>query len=350
MRRMIAGDTYTIAGKVCLGRELELADAEIDVENGIIKSINETGSAGDAAKPWIFPCFFNAHTHLGDTVAMDIETKPGMTLSDLVAPPNGLKHRILSETPSETLTDAITQSLKFMKRSATAGFCDFREGGEEGVNALKTALDNSGTGLKALILGRNGGETVADGIGISSTKEGEQVLEFADETRKRGGFVAFHAGEKDTRDVDAAIDAQPDLLIHMTHATDSQLRRCADLGIPIAVCPRSNHILGQSTSDEFPPIRKMLDIGCEILLGTDNVMFVQPDMFAEMSFVSYAYGLTPDEILNMAVAGSKLINSPFFIEEGNIAAFYTINPETSNLRFSRSPKKSVVNRGVFPEF
>ena len=347
---MRADDTYTIAGKVCIGREFELAYAEIEVENGIIKSITETGSTGNAAEKWIFPCFFNAHTHLGDTVAMDIHTKPGMTLSDLVAPPNGLKHRILSETPSGTLTDAMTQSLKFMKRSATAGFCDFREGGAEGVNALKTALDNSGTGLKALILGRNGGESVADGIGISSTKEGEQVLEYAAETKKRGGFVAFHAGEKDTRDIDAAIDAQPDLLIHMTHATDSQLRRCAESEIPIAVCPRSNHILGQSTSNEHPPIRKMLDLGCEVLLGTDNAMFVQPDMFAEMSFVSYAYGLTPDEILNMAVAGSKLINSPFFIEEGNIAAFFTINPETSNLRFSRSPKKSVVNRGVIPEY
>ncbi len=342
---MADGDgTYTISGKVCVGRKFELMDAEITVENGIIKAINETKSAADQ---WIFPCLFNAHTHLADTVAMDAEIKQGMTLSDLVAPPDGLKHRILKATSPETLTDAMTESLRFMKRSATAGFCDFREGGKDGVNELKNALINSGTGLKALILGREGGELIADGIGISSTKEGEHVLRLAAETKKRGGLVAFHAGEKDSRDIDNAIDAEPDLLIHMTHAEDSQLKRCAELQIPIAVCPRSNHILGQASSKENPPIRKMLDLGCKVLLGTDNVMFVQPDMFAEMSFVYYAYGLTPDEILNMAIAGSELINCPFFIEEGNKAAFHTINPNASNLRFSRSPKKSIVNRAVF---
>ena len=339
-------DSYIIAGRVCYGREFELVDAEIEVENGIIRSVNEISSAPDQ---WIFPCLFNAHTHLADTVAMDAEIKQGMTLSDLVAPPNGLKHRILNETPSEIRIDAMTESLRFMKKSTTAGFCDFREGGVNGVNELKTALRLSGTGLKALILGREGGEKIADGIGVSSTKEGEHVLRLAEETKKRGGFVAFHAGEKDNRDIDNAIDAQPDLLIHMTHANDSQLRRCADLDIPIAVCPRSNHILGQASSKDNPPIRKMLDFGCKVLLGTDNVMFVQPDMCAEMSFTYYAYGLKSEEILDMAVAGSELINSPFYIEEGNIAAFHTVNPRASNLRFSRSPEKSFVNRVAFTD-
>lgn len=332
----ITGD-YTISGRAYVGCDFEECCVEIVVEEGIIAEIEEKKKVPER---WIFPGFFNSHTHLADTVAMDAEAKG--SLSELVAPPNGLKHKILRETDKEELKDAVSSSMDYMLNSAIFGFCDFREGGKEGVLTIKKAMDKKE--IFGIILGRNGGEEISDGIGISSTKEGTHVITEASETKKKGGFVAIHAGEKNNSDVDQAIDLKPDMLVHMTHATDKQLKRCVDENIPVVICPRSNHILGVSSSSAHPPVGKMLEMGCMVLLGTDNVMFVQPDMFSEMSFLSYLYGTDPKEIMKMSVSGSEIFKNPFFIEKGNVAAFFSVIPGEYNLRFSHSPLKTIVKR------
>ncbi|MBN1432186.1 MAG: amidohydrolase family protein [Methanomicrobiaceae archaeon] len=329
-----------VSGRAYLGCESGMRDVEISVRDGIIESIDEVDRAEDR---WIFPCLFNSHTHLADTVAMDVRAEG--SLSDLVAPPGGLKHRILAQSGRDILAEGIRKSISFMMSSATPGFCDFREGGVEGVSILRSALE--GSGADAVILGRDGGEEVSDGIGVSSTKEGVDVLERAASTKKRGGFVAFHAGEKDDRDIDPAIDAGADMLVHCTHATDRQLKRCADEGISIAVCPRSNWILGVASGPENPPVKKMIEYGCNVVLGTDNVMFVQPDMFQEMAFLSAVYGASPEEAIDTAVAGSEIFGRSHCIEVKNKAAFYTVDPSRANLSFSRDPVKTVANRMNF---
>ena len=329
-----------VSGRAYLGLEAGMRDVEICVVNGIIHSIDEVESAEDR---WIFPCLFNSHTHLADTVAMDIRAEG--SLSELVSPPEGLKHRILARTGDDLLREGMKKSISFMMSSATPGFCDFREGGVKGVEILKSALE----GFKAdgIILGRDGGEEISDGIGVSSTKEGGDVIERAAHVKKNGGFVAFHAGEKDSRDVDPAIDAGADLLVHCTHATDRQLKRCADEGIPIAICPRSNWILGVASGPDNPPVRKMLEFGCKVVLGTDNVMFIQPDMFSEMAFMSTVYGQGPEEVVNMAVGGSEVFGRNYFIEEKNKALFFAVDPVRANLSFSRDPVKTMANRMNF---
>jgi len=329
-----------VSGRAYLGREQGLRDVEICIRNGVIYSIEEVESAGGR---WIFPCLFNSHTHLADTVAMDLRAEG--SLSELVAPPDGLKHRILEQSGRELLVEGMRKSIFFMLSSATPGFCDFREGGVEGVDMLKSALED--TGADAVILGRGGGEEVSDGIGVSSTKEGGDVLERAALTKKEGGFVAVHAGEKDNRDVDPAIDAGADMLVHCTHATDRQLKRCAEEGVSIAVCPRSNWKLGVASGPDHPPVRKMIEYGCNVVLGTDNVMFVQPDMFAEMAFMSVVYGASPEDTISAASGGSGIFSRDYSIEEKKEAAFFTIDPARSNLSFSRDPVKTVVERMNF---
>ena len=329
-----------VSGRAYLGREEGLRDVEICIRNGLIHSIDETCFAGER---WIFPCLFNSHTHLADTFAMDIRAEG--SLSRLVAPPDGLKHRILASSGRENLVAGMKSSISFMMSSGTPGFCDFREGGPDGVAMLRSALKE--TGADGVILGRDGGEEISDGIGVSSTKEGGDVIQRAGRTKERGGFVAFHAGEKDSRDIDPAIDAGADLLVHCTHATDSQLKRCAGEGIPIAICPRSNWILGVADGPGNPPVRKMIEFGCDIVLGTDNVMFVQPDMFAEMAFMSVVYKIPPEDALDMAAGGAGLFGRDYEVKTGNKAAFFTIDPACFNISFSRDPLKTLANRMVF---
>jgi cytosine/adenosine deaminase-related metal-dependent hydrolase len=60
--------SYRVSGQALVGEELELQPADIIIENGTITAIEETRRA---PMVWICPAFFNAHTHLGDTIAMD---------------------------------------------------------------------------------------------------------------------------------------------------------------------------------------------------------------------------------------------------------------------------------------
>ena len=88
----------------------------------------------------------------------------------------------------------------------------------------------------------------------------------------------------------------------------------------------------------------MLDLGCQVLLGTDNAMFVQPDLWGEMAFTSTVYHIAPGVILSSAVGCSAGLFSPAIIEEGSPARFLVLDPAASNLSFSRDPVASIVKR------
>lgn len=327
-----------VSGTAFLGRELELSRVDIILEQGIIRSVEENPRAPER---WILPAHFNAHTHLADTVAMDCDPGNG-DLAALVTPPDGLKHRILRATPRGDLVAAMRSSIRTMESGGTAGFADFREGGRDGVLALREAA--GGLRTRPFIFGREGGEEIADGLGISSVRDNPSVENALENARKSGKRIAFHAGERDPEDVDGALAYDPDLLIHMTHATDSQLKACADRNIPIAVCPRSNWILGVAGSPAYPPLEKMIRFGCRVFLGTDNAMFVQPDLFSEMAFVDTVYRIPPSDILRAASDGADLAAQSYYIKEGARANLICLDPVRANLRFSQNLLKSVVKR------
>jgi cytosine/adenosine deaminase-related metal-dependent hydrolase len=326
-----------VRGTALLGPELEVRSVTLVIRDGMIASVEDEK---EGKYPWICPAFFNAHTHLGDTVAMDVPSEG--SLEELVTPPDGLKHRILAATPSDRLIEGMRASISAMHASGTGGFADFREGGAAGVGQLRAASE--GFPGKVFIFGREGGEQVADGLGISGARDVPDLEAIVAAARAAGKKVAFHAGERDSLDVDAALSFEPDLLVHCTHATRSQLRVCADRDIPIAICARSNWKLGVARSDRTPPLDLMAESGCTLMLGTDNAMFVQPDMWREMEFVSRVYGLDPERILSAAMRGSAEFDIPYFIGKGNRARFFVIDPASSNLRFSHDIFTTLVNR------
>jgi cytosine/adenosine deaminase-related metal-dependent hydrolase len=91
----------------------------------------------------------------------------------------------------------------------------------------------------------------------------------------------------------------------------------------------------------------MEELGCKVWLGTDNVMFVPPDLGGEMAFLSTVYRTAPDNILRSAVAGSELTGSAFFIRQGARANLVIIDPERNALKFSRDPVASIIKRAPF---
>jgi len=328
----------TVSGHALLGESLEERPVTIVVKSGIITHIEDDPHPGDN---WIVPAFFNAHTHLGDTVAMDTAFEGA--LASIVTPPDGLKHRLLAAASMNDTVSGMRSSIRAMIQSGTAGCADFREGGIDGVRAL----DEAGRSLlpKLVIFGRDGGEQGAEGIGISSSRDVPNLERQVREARNNGKLVAFHAGETNPDDVDAALSFCPDLLIHCTYATRRQLRQCADENIPIAICPRSNWALRVAGSASEPPVQEMTELGCRVMLGTDNVMFVHPDMFAEMAFTHYVYHMPPVMLIRSAIEGSKLGGAPFFICKGVPARFFVMCPNWSNMRFSLDHLSTIVKRG-----
>jgi len=329
-----------VSGQALVGEELALMPVDIVMERGIITAIEDNPKAPPV---WICPAFFNAHTHLGDTIAMDCRGKGD--LASLVTPPDGLKHRLLAAASPQDLVRGMRVSIQGMIAGGTAGCADFREGGIAGVSGLREAAE--GLPFQPVIFGRDGGEAVSDGLGISSTRDVAGADLLAADAHHAGKKIALHAGERDAKDVDDALALDPDLLIHCTHATKKQLRECADRQIPIAVCPRSNWTLGVSTSAHHPPLQRMQDLGCTIFLGTDNVMFVPPDMLSEMAFTSAVYRIDPEVLLRAAVQGSELTGHSFFIRKGGRANLFVTDPAQSSLIFSRDPVTSMVKRASY---
>lgn len=324
-----------ICGLAFIGDNFRAENAEIIIENGVIKEINPVKKSSEN---WIVPAFFNAHTHIADAAACDI--KVDRPLAELVAPPNGLKHRILRATPDNELVNIMKSTIKFMKNTGTLGFADFREGGVHGVNLLKEAADST---MHTVILGRDGGEMISDGLGLSSAKGNEAEREAVKRARDAGKIFSVHAGEADAKDIQYAFDLNPDFIIHAVNFSDKNIKEAADKDIPIVICPRSNWTLNAADSSNKPPVRKLLDAGCRLFLGTDNAMFVEPDMAAECAFLYTVYKLSPLEIMKAACGGFEIAGSSSIIKVG-APANITVLKKDESASMTKDPLKTLFMR------
>ncbi len=324
-----------LEGLAFTGEEFTPRNVRIVIENGRIAEITDIKTT---STQWIVPAFFNAHTHIADTVGMD--TKIDRPLAELVAPPNGMKHRLLRETPANRLVSAMQDTIAFMKATGTLGFADFREGGILGVDLLNQAADPS---VGMVIFGRDGGEFTARGFGLSSAKGTKAEEEAVYRAKAAGKLFAVHAGEAGVKDIEAAFSLEPDLIIHATHFTKEHIREAANWNIPIVICPRSNWRLGVTADARRPPVHEMLDAGCRVFLGTDNAMFVAPDMFAEAAFLQTISKIDPIDILRMMTDGSSLLGRRNRIEAGMSADLLLLDGGYPG-RWTQDPRKSLFTR------
>ena len=282
-------------------------------EDGVIVEARE-GRARDAlAHGLVIPGLWNAHTHLGDAV---VTQELRGTLEELVAPPHGLKHRVLAKAKDEAVIAAMRRAMATMLRTGTTGFSDFREGGLRGLRLLYAA--QTGLPLDGLALGRpselayDGREVAAllrasDGIAVSAYVDwpAGELEKLAADVRRAKKVFAIHCSERIREDIDKVLDLSPAFLVHMVQATDADLERTADAGVPVVVCPRSNAFFGLT-----PDLPRMLRAGVELRLGTDNAMINVPSVLREMEFayrVARMRGEVPArEIVEMALRGRRL--------------------------------------------
>lgn len=254
----------------------------------------------------------NMHTHCAD---YDLRIPRGMSLTDLVAPPDGLKHRYLRESSPDVLKASMSRFSHDSRSFGSCGFVDFREGGIGGCRLLRESSPD------AVVLGRPvsaefdpeevcGILDIADGIGISSISDMDPayIESVADAVRERNAIFAIHASERIREDIDFILSLDPAFVVHMCEATDEDILKCAEAEVPIVVCPTSNAYFGKES-----PIARCQAMGADLAIGTDNGMLCPPDMFAEAArFAALAESQGGDGgacIQSLSLITSKILNS-----------------------------------------
>ncbi|SFR58982.1 amidohydrolase family protein [Halorubrum sodomense] len=331
-----------LEGTVLVGPDFEPVEGRVVVADGEIVRIEETGVESDAV---ILPAFVNAHTHIGDSIAK--EAGEGLSLDELVAPPDGLKHRLLRDADREEKVAAMARTLRFMEATGTGTFLEFREGGVEGVAALRDALAGEGVAfgeraIESVVFGRDDPDvlSVADGYGASGARDADFGAVRA-AARAADKPFGIHAGERDAADINPAMDLEPDFLVHMVHAEGIHLERLEDRGTPVVVCPRSNLV----TNVGVPPVRRLTE-RTTVALGTDNVMTDSPSMFREMEFAAKLSDLPAREILRMAtVNGAEIAGlNRGVVRKGADADLLVLDGDSDNLAGARDLVRAVVRR------
>ena len=354
-------------------------------------------AAADCEGLLAVPAFVNAHTHIGDSIAKD--AAPGRTVDEKVHPLLGAKPRILARSRAGHLEAMMRAACVSMSAGGTATFADFREGGERGAEMLARAA--SGLPVRPVVLGRveeyrdvRGGAAqggagaggpprgmgariagvvrACDGVGLSGPNENtDAMLRAYGRAARRPKLRAIHAAEtaasssaspRHTGRTEAGRALpllRPDLLVHMTHATDADLAAAARAGAAIAVCPRSNAALGAG----LPDVPRMLAAGCRVAIGTDNVMVNAPDMFREMDYLRRATsaaaadapagrggprrgGLDARTVLRMATVegGRALRRNVGMIARGMAADCILLERHSVDLEPMHDPWAAVVHR------
>ncbi|MBQ2666621.1 amidohydrolase family protein [Methanobrevibacter sp.] len=367
---------FTISNGIILkGQDLIPVRENIVVENGKIIEISKEAKEGkiiDVDGAAVCPSFINGHTHIGDSIIKD--EGYGLSLGEMVRPPDGVKHVALSNVEDDELIEAMRQSMQEMIDSGTTHFIDYREGGVKGVKLLKEASKD--LPIKPIILGRDdsfyGDDPdlskvriavrkllkVADGIAPSGF--GEITADVADiiveECNKCGKISSIHVAESESNQIGSlnntnsteiakGVKSNFNQLVHLTNPKSDDLELVADSNQNVVVCPRANATLSVGVA----PLTKMLSLGMKPLLGTDNVMLNSPNMFRELEFalkimsVYYKTYINPVDLVKMAttnICGFEINNiiQKSVISEDNYAEFIV------SKSFSKNPYLNICNR------
>ena len=325
----------------------------------------------------LIPGLINCHTHIGDSIAKDVIINN--TVDERIHPVYGVKTKILKKTKPSHLVSFMENTCKSMIQKGITTFVDFREGGLDGIEILKKVLAK--VPIRSIILGRveyyqnrkqikqNLNLPVekrhqlvdilkkCDGIGISGVNENSNsVLKSYSNTKK---LRAIHSAETldsirtskqitGKSEILRALQLKPHFLVHMTHASKNELFLTSQKTRGIVVCPRANAVLAEG----IPDLEMMLKAGCNIAIGTDNVMINSPDIFREMDYLwKVTMGLNkkridPKQILKMATtnAGKLLRKDIGVIDRGKLADCILIDKHAIDLEPMHDPHASIVHR------
>ena len=367
---------FTISNGIILkGQDLVPVRENIVVDDGKIIEISKEAKEGkiiDVDGAVVCPSFVNGHMHIGDSIIKD--EGYSLSLSEMVRPPDGVKHVALSNATDDELVEAMKSTMWEMVESGTTHFIDYREGGIKGVKLLREASKD--IPIRPIILGRddsfygddpdlNKVKTairkllkIADGIAPSGFGEitDDVAALIVKECEKQGKISSIHVAESESNQIESlnvfnateiekGVKSNFSQLVHLTNPKADDLNLVSESGQNVAVCPRANATLNVGVA----PLNRMLELGIRPLIGTDNVMLNSPNMFRELEFtlklmsIYHKSYINPSELVKMAttnICGFDIndVVQKSCISEGSCAEFIVVNS------FSKNPYLNICNR------
>ena len=330
-------------------------DKCIHIQGDTIQSIEATATcpldAAGSGEIVALPQPGLAHVHSGDHLFPEYGVDE--ELAKLVAPPNGLKHRLLARADAMRLEEAILEYYRMAWRLGNGLLIDFREGGGRGCLIAKRALEKAPPGIRVIVLGRPGPGFPhgCDGLGLSSPLDHakDELLHLVESYRPAFTHVAETREAREKGDLELAIEAGFDAIVHGTHLSRGDLQRLREKGIGLVLCPRSNmwHGLG------IPPVREALEIVGDVALGSDNAAWMPPNPWREAEtalLLARLRGPTGEWLARrvleaLFISPYKLVGlRPRIIEEGWPARFLLYMASETGLTRSRSLLYGLVKR------
>ena len=373
-----------INGIILKGQNLSLFKENILIEDGIIVDIGrdiQEGKLIDAQGCIVSPSFLNAHTHIGDSIIKD--QGDGLSLGEMVKPPNGIKHIALEKASDDELIQSMKSSMWDMLNSGTTHFIDYREGGIEGVKLLKEA--STDIPINPIILGRDSsfyGEDYnlrevktnlrkllkhCDGVGLSGFGEisDEVASVITTECRKQGKISSIHVAEsehvqfdslKETNktEIERGINAKFNQIVHFVYPKNNDIDLLANSNTNVTIAPRANATLNLGVV----PLCDLLKRGIKPLIGSDNIMLNAPNILRDLEFTLkimralYNKYVHPKEILKLATSNGygKSFSNEFSGKNTGKNETISLNNSLNhdNILFSNIGK-SVIDIGQIPQ-
>jgi cytosine/adenosine deaminase-related metal-dependent hydrolase len=341
-----------------------LIGEDLELKKDVSININEEGRISDISYEEItdltkifnnynttilIPGLINSHVHIGDSFAKEFGFNK--SLIEVVAPPDGIKHKLLKGIDSETIKTGIKKAALEMLSSGTTLFIDYRENGIKGIRILEESLED--ISIRRIILGRpyedDNLELIlreADGLGFASYNQISNVMKKKLKLMKDllpEKIISCHDAELEKLDelFEGIIkDGLIDVIIHGTHYKLQSLKLLKKNGIALVLCPRSNGYFGVG----FPPIAQIIKLRIPVSIGTDNVMINNLDLFEELRYLYRIYRvlekdrltslLSSKELLKMitvnAARNFKIQEHYGSISKGKFADFFEVNLDAVN--------------------
>lgn len=253
------------------------------VENGL------DGYSGEILEGVIIPGMFNAHVHTADLMAYYVcDRYMDTDLTALVAPPQGIKHRILT-TNKDLCKHYIKKSIESMYSHGITGAIDFREGGVSGTEDALEIKQDIDFRFEYHVYGRPLTQhdtkkliSIVDGFGLSGIRDLSDsiIREVVSLARANGVPVAIHFSELEMEDVDYLISLRPDMAVHLCYVNTEGMEKLHKNGIFPVFCPRVN-----MTFATLKGVLEAVNIGMDFALGTDNLMLANTNLLFDMELL-----------------------------------------------------------------
>ncbi len=350
-------------GYVLVDRDLEIKkNVNIEIsDNKIVHIGNGFDSNGkDYRNGILIPTLVNAHAHTGDFSFPEISIdKP---IGDLVGDPKSIKYQFFNRLKLTDIKNHIKNFLNYSKKFGIFTVIDFREQDIFGAKLAKEIKDELANELNYVILSRLDKKIndirlkilyeLSDGYGISSsaTYNKRDLIKINNIFNRK--IIATHISETLKQgllnDLSCILKIiEPKIIIHGTHLFEEDFLELKDRNISLVSCPRSNLWF----SNGIPRIDEMIESKVNLLIGTDNGAWIDPNIWRDMELALLITRLRKPlsnysrEILKAATTNISKVLFKNYINEELPARFIIIEGERSGIFRSHDLYQAIIKRG-----